>query len=209
MAKTLQQIEQQIAQLQQQAQTLRMKAAQGAVANIRKLMAEHGLSVEELTAMLAVPAKPQPATRAKKTPSAQAVQVTAKTRKAAKVTKPAKGPKSSGATASAPISQSAASGGDAAGTSATVPGQADAASQTSAASKATRKAKPGKPSAKPPAKKVTSKSGVQAASQVGVIMYRDDAGHAWTGRGTKPKWFVAALAAGKTAQDLMVKPAQA
>ena len=43
-----------------------------------------------------------------------------------------------------------------------------------------------------------------AATGIGVIRYRDDAGNAWTGRGTRPKWFLAALAAGKSAQDLLV-----
>lgn len=38
--------------------------------------------------------------------------------------------------------------------------------------------------------------------------YRDDAGHQWTGIGKRPNWFKDALAAGKTAEDLLVnKPA--
>ena len=37
---------------------------------------------------------------------------------------------------------------------------------------------------------------------VGKIKYRDDQGHAWTGHGRRPAWFVEALAAGKTAEDL-------
>ncbi len=36
----------------------------------------------------------------------------------------------------------------------------------------------------------------------GVIRYRDDAGHTWTGRGRRPAWFVNALAAGKKAEEL-------
>lgn len=35
--------------------------------------------------------------------------------------------------------------------------------------------------------------------------YIDGAGNAWSGRGRKPQWFVAALAAGKTPEDLVAK----
>lgn len=35
--------------------------------------------------------------------------------------------------------------------------------------------------------------------------YRDDAGNEWVGFGKRPAWFVAALASGKTAKDLLVK----
>jgi DNA-binding protein H-NS len=38
-----------------------------------------------------------------------------------------------------------------------------------------------------------------------VIKFRDDAGHAWSGHGRKPGWFIQALESGKTAQDLAVK----
>lgn len=40
----------------------------------------------------------------------------------------------------------------------------------------------------------------------GVIRFRDDQGNSWTGVGTRPKWFLAALAAGKTAEQLTVSP---
>ena len=36
------------------------------------------------------------------------------------------------------------------------------------------------------------------------IKYRDDAGHEWTGHGRRPRWFVEALAAGKTREDMAV-----
>ena len=36
----------------------------------------------------------------------------------------------------------------------------------------------------------------------GVVKYRDDAGNTWSGRGPKPRWFKAALEAGKRADDL-------
>ena len=39
-----------------------------------------------------------------------------------------------------------------------------------------------------------------------VIKYKDEAGHSWTGHGKRPGWFKAALEAGKTAEDLLVKP---
>lgn len=34
------------------------------------------------------------------------------------------------------------------------------------------------------------------------IKYRDDAGNTWTGHGRRPRWYLEALAAGKTAKDL-------
>lgn len=34
--------------------------------------------------------------------------------------------------------------------------------------------------------------------------YRDDAGHAWSGKGPRPGWFKAALASGKTIEDLTI-----
>lgn len=39
-----------------------------------------------------------------------------------------------------------------------------------------------------------------------VIKYKDEAGNSWTGHGKRPGWFKAALEAGKTAEDLLVKP---
>ena len=44
-----------------------------------------------------------------------------------------------------------------------------------------------------------------AKKPAGVIRYRDEAGHAWTGHGKRPGWFLAALKSGKTPQDLEVK----
>ena len=34
--------------------------------------------------------------------------------------------------------------------------------------------------------------------------YRDEAGNAWTGNGKRPRWFLAAMASGKTPKDLEV-----
>lgn len=45
----------------------------------------------------------------------------------------------------------------------------------------------------------------KTARKPGVIKYRDEAGHAWTGHGKRPRWYVEALASGKTPEDLLVK----
>lgn len=34
------------------------------------------------------------------------------------------------------------------------------------------------------------------------VKWKDDAGHTWSGRGPKPRWFTEALASGKTEEDL-------
>ena len=44
-----------------------------------------------------------------------------------------------------------------------------------------------------------------AAKSPRPVKYRDDAGNAWVGHGKRPRWFVDALAAGKTAEELLVK----
>lgn len=46
-----------------------------------------------------------------------------------------------------------------------------------------------------------------AKKSVKPIKYQDEAGNAWVGHGKRPKWFVDAIAGGKTAEDLLVKPA--
>lgn len=51
-------------------------------------------------------------------------------------------------------------------------------------------------------RKVTTSS--KAGSTPGKPKYRDDAGHAWSGKGPRPGWFKAALASGKTLEDLTV-----
>ncbi len=38
-----------------------------------------------------------------------------------------------------------------------------------------------------------------------MIRFRDEAGNSWTGRGKRPNWFKAAIAAGKKPEDLAVK----
>jgi DNA-binding protein H-NS len=37
--------------------------------------------------------------------------------------------------------------------------------------------------------------------------YHDGAGNTWTGTGKRPRWFLAAIASGKTPQDLAISPA--
>ena len=39
----------------------------------------------------------------------------------------------------------------------------------------------------------------------GVAKFRDEAGHSWVGRGKRPDWLRAALAAGKSLSDFAVK----
>jgi DNA-binding protein H-NS len=218
MAKTLQQIEQQIAQLQQRAQALRLKAAEGAVVSIRQLMADHGLSMEELVAMLSKPPAAARATKAGRvakgvgSATARAGKAPAQksTKKPARLSRAAA---SASAQASQELAQTDAGSAQAVGS---VSQPAAPAGQNSAPAakrgKGARKPVAVKGKSKKPARAVAkaaaSKPGVKASSQIGVIKYRDDAGNAWTGRGTKPKWFVAALAAGKTPQDLLVVASQ-
>ncbi len=54
-----------------------------------------------------------------------------------------------------------------------------------------------------PAKK--ARKGSAAGKSGRPAKYQDDQGHAWSGIGKRPDWFKAALAAGKTADDLLVK----
>ncbi len=49
-----------------------------------------------------------------------------------------------------------------------------------------------------------SRKNAAAKKLAGVIKYRDDAGHTWTGHGKRPNWYLAALANGKSAEDLLV-----
>lgn len=62
-----------------------------------------------------------------------------------------------------------------------------------AAAKAGRKAAAAKRGRKPA-------GGRKPASKV---KYRDDAGNSWSGHGRRPRWFLDALAGGKSAQDLL------
>ena len=44
----------------------------------------------------------------------------------------------------------------------------------------------------------------QGAKRAIPIKYRDTSGNTWTGRGLKPRWLTAAIAAGKTLEDFAV-----
>lgn len=62
-------------------------------------------------------------------------------------------------------------------------------------------APPKRGSSKAPRKMTTKK--------MAVTKFRDEAtGKTWTGHGKRPGWFVEAIAGGKTADDLAVKPQQ-
>ena len=50
-----------------------------------------------------------------------------------------------------------------------------------------------------------ARKGSAAGKSVRPAKYQDDQGHAWSGIGKRPDWFKASLAAGKTADDLLVK----
>jgi len=56
-----------------------------------------------------------------------------------------------------------------------------------------------KPGPKPGSKR---KAGAAAKKKGGVVKFRDEAGNTWSGRGPKPRWFKAALEAGKKPDDL-------
>ena len=51
------------------------------------------------------------------------------------------------------------------------------------------------------AKKARKKA---AKKTTGVIRFRDEAGHTWTGNGKRPNWYLAAIESGKTPESLAV-----
>lgn len=55
------------------------------------------------------------------------------------------------------------------------------------------------------AKAAKAAQAAQAAKPMPSAKYQDEAGHQWSGIGKRPNWFKAALAAGKTAADLLVQ----
>lgn len=69
--------------------------------------------------------------------------------------------------------------------------------------------KPGRKAAASVAAAPTKKAkrGAKAAKANGAIKYEDGTGNTWTGRGRRPQWFLDATNAGKSAEDLLVKPA--
>lgn len=56
-----------------------------------------------------------------------------------------------------------------------------------------------------PARKAASKQKKATTGTKLPPKYADGAGNKWTGRGSRPKWFLAALEAGRTEEDLLVK----
>ena len=59
-----------------------------------------------------------------------------------------------------------------------------------------------------PARKTAVAKAAKAAKPAAPAKYRDEDGHQWSGIGKRPNWFKAALAAGKTADDLLVQKPQ-
>jgi len=49
------------------------------------------------------------------------------------------------------------------------------------------------------------KSAAATKKALPAVKYRDERGNAWSGRGPRPRWFKAALEAGKSADDFLVK----
>ena len=52
--------------------------------------------------------------------------------------------------------------------------------------------------------KTTSNPGIKGRKVP--IKYRDENGNTWSGRGSQPKWLVAALASGRKIEEFLVKP---
>ena len=63
------------------------------------------------------------------------------------------------------------------------------------------KAKRGRAAAKAPA---AGKKARKASQPSGVAKYGDGTGRTWSGVGKRPNWFKDAIAAGKTAEDLLI-----
>ncbi len=147
MSKSLEQLNAQIAKLQKEAQALMAKEVATVVAQIKALIAKHGLTAEDV-GLGAAKAAAAPKKVARKAKAA-----------------PAKAPKAA----------------------------------VTKAPKAAKKAAKAPKAPKSPKGVKASKSTLTA----GVIKYRDEAGNAWTGRGKRPQWYLAALASGKTAEQLL------
>ena len=64
--------------------------------------------------------------------------------------------------------------------------------------------RPSKTTRKTPAGKAGRKTRPRAGKKV-AIKYRDTSGNTWTGRGSQPRWLVAAVKEGKKLDDFLVK----
>lgn len=78
-----------------------------------------------------------------------------------------------------------------------VKADAEAAASTTSAKKGRTKKTGAKSASKPKAAKAPS-----------IAKYSDGAGNSWTGNGKRPRWFLDAIAGGKSAEDLLIKPAE-
>ncbi|WAC74123.1 H-NS histone family protein [Roseateles sp. SL47] len=56
-----------------------------------------------------------------------------------------------------------------------------------------------------PGRKAAGQRGVAGRASMGSPKYHDGAGRTWTGVGKRPNWFKDALAAGKKAEDLLIR----
>ena len=64
----------------------------------------------------------------------------------------------------------------------------------------------GKTAAAPRAAKAGRKAAAKGRrAKSAAVKYRDEAGNTWGGRGPRPRWFSAALAAGRTPEELLAK----
>lgn len=51
---------------------------------------------------------------------------------------------------------------------------------------------------------IARKRRTKSANVPGIAKYGDDTGKTWTGNGKRPKWFLDAIASGKTPEDLLI-----
>ena len=191
MAKTYAQLAKEIETLTSAAAALRKREIPGVVSRIKEAIAIYGLSAADLgfdsaAGRPAVTAKSAPASAAPVRPaSAPAGKVAIKYRDAHGHSWSGRGSKPGWLVAALAAGQSLQSLSVAAGEPAAI---ADFGAATSNAGKPANRAK----------------AGSAGGKAVSTVKYRDSAGHAWSGRGPKPGWFKAALASGKTPEQLAV-----
>lgn len=149
MAKTVDQIREQIAKLQAQEQALLQKEAQGVIAQIKVAVEHYGITPEQIfgTGAAAKKAVAKKGSAPRKTAAKAAKKVGRA--KAVKAAKPAK------------------------------------------VAKVAKAAKPKKAASVAKGTKIAAK-------------YKDDAGNAWSGRGSQPRWLRAAIESGKKLEDFAV-----
>lgn len=94
--------------------------------------------------------------------------------------------------------------GGARGKRATQKAAADAPARQAGSAKSAKSGKPAKGTQAANGAKPAKPTKPTKGARVSVIKFADDQGHTWTGVGKRPNWYLAALAAGKTADDLRV-----